>query len=222
MNPQPVLHQLSELKVSVTGAGGDDIPYLGYIEVDIQLPQINDNVYTVPVLIVYNTDYNLTVPVLIGTNVIKMLDNVEHDSLPSEWKAALLSITANLGTVKSTNKHDIYIQPNETLALSGFVRKTTDHETALTEPTDNTSSRIGVCPRLVNLNQPGKSARVPVRIFNMSAKVLTIQPNTPLCELREAKALRNWTPENNSHQIKERKKMKNQRKRILLKNSKLI
>ena len=55
--------------LTLTGAGGDRIPYLGYVGVDIQLP--GADVATYPFLIVPDTHYNLRVPVLIGTNVLK-------------------------------------------------------------------------------------------------------------------------------------------------------
>ena len=72
-------------------------------------------------------------------------------------------------------------------------------ESAVTEQTDTASSRIGVCPRVVTLNKPGKIDRVPVRIFNMSAKVLTIPPKSILCQLQEVKVLRHCDPVNDKN-----------------------
>ena len=37
---------------------------------------------------------------------------------------------------------------------------------------------------------PGTTSRVPVHIFNMSAKVLTLSSNSTVCQLQEAKVLR--------------------------------
>lgn len=45
-----------------------------------------------------------------------------------------------------------------------------------------------MCPRVVNLK--GKTCRVPVRIFNMTAKVADIKPRTVLCGLNEVKVMR--------------------------------
>ena len=64
-------------------------------------------------------------------------------------------------------------------------------ETAITEQTEGSSTRIGVCPRVVSLNKNGNYQRVTVKVFNISAKVLTVKPKTPLCELHEVKVLRN-------------------------------
>ena len=48
---------------------------------------------------------------------------------------------------------------------------------------------------------PGKNARVPVRVFNMSAKVLTLQPKSILCQLHEVKVLRSCTPETKTDNV---------------------
>ena len=72
----------------------------------------------------------------------------------------------------STNKYDIQVQQNETITLSGLIRKKEDMEAAVTEGTEAALSRIGVCPRIVSLDSPGKYQRVPVRLHYMSAKIL--------------------------------------------------
>ena len=40
------------------------------------------------------------------------------------------------------------------------------------------------------MNKPGTTARVPVKVFNLSAKALTIQPKATLCELQDVTVLR--------------------------------
>ena len=132
---------------------------------------------------------------LIGTNVIeKVKDKCPADKvseIPSQWNNAFLSLQNGfVGFVKLTNKRDINIQPIHTVTFSGLVRKEKDVETAVTENTETASSRIGVCPRVVALDSPGQIQRVPVRIFNMSAKVITVKPHTSLCQLQEVKVLR--------------------------------
>ena len=149
-------------------------------------------------LVVPTTEYGLTVPVVVGTNAIKLCKAVAEngaENIPTVWQNAFISLQqSHLGVVKSANKTDIQIQPMETVTLSGFVRKKTSVETAVTEQTNGASSRIGVCPRVVSLDKAEKSQRLPVRIYNMSAKVLTIKPKDNLCELHEVKILRNVDP----------------------------
>ncbi|MEW8544646.1 MAG: hypothetical protein AB2693_14040, partial [Candidatus Thiodiazotropha sp.] len=106
---------------------------------------------------------------------------------PSEWNDAFLAQSGFVGLVKSTNKRDTEIKPMETITISGLVRKNKETDVAVTEQSDKASSRIGVCPRVVSLTQVGKNQRVPVRIFNISAKTISIKPQTTLCELQEIK-----------------------------------
>ena len=82
----------------------------------------------------------------------------------------------------------------EVRTISGFVRKQKEAESAITEQAENVSSKIGVCPRVVAVNKAGRNARVPVKVFNMSAKILTIPPRALLYELQEVKVLRSCNP----------------------------
>ena len=91
--------------------------------------------------------------------------------------------------VKTTTK--LSLQSMETKTVTGFVRKSADIESAITEPIEQGNlTKVTVCPRVVTLNNPGKTSRVPVKIFNMSAKVVTIPPRANICELHEVKVLR--------------------------------
>ena len=63
---------LEEL-ITVEGASGHNIPYLGYVEVDIGAPGHNVNVQA-PVLVVPSTEYSKRVPVILGTNVLSALE----------------------------------------------------------------------------------------------------------------------------------------------------
>ena len=130
------------------------------------------------------TAYHAQVPIIIGTNVIRVYDNIcEHDDdVPPEWKVAFVAFPSGfVGSVRSNNKTSITLQPMEVRTVSGFVRKQKEAEYAITEQTENASSKIGVCPRVVAVNKAGMNARVPVKVLNMSAKILTIPPRALLC-----------------------------------------
>ena len=101
--------------------------------------------------------------------------------------------TGFIGNVKSTNKIDIEVKPYETVTISGLLKKDQrmEYNEAVTEQSEKASDRIGVCPRVVSLNSSGRNHRVPVRIFNISARPLIIKPQTLLCELQQVKVLRN-------------------------------
>ena len=52
------------------------------------------------------------------------------------------------------------------------------------------TSRVLVCPRVIGLSKPGTSARIPVRVCNISAKPVTIPAKSLICELNEVDVLR--------------------------------
>ena len=45
------------------------------------------------------------------------------------------------------------------------------------------ATRVSVCPRVVTLDQHGKTSRMLVRICNMTAKAIMVIPKTNICEL---------------------------------------
>ena len=197
LSPPPVLNSLTDFNLSVEGAGGNFLPYSGYIECTFEVPCLGAQEIHVPVLVVPTTQYSLKVPVVVGTNVIKQCRDMctQENDIPKEWSNAFVSFQqGRVGVVKSTNKLDIEVQPMEIITTSGLVRKTRNVESAVTEQTEGASCRIGVCPRVVSLEKTGKTQRVHVRIYNMSAKSIKIKPNSDLCELHEVKVLRNIDP----------------------------
>ena len=54
--------------LNLSGASGENIPYLGYVELKLEMPGMQPELY--PFLVVKDTLYNSRVPVLVGTNVL--------------------------------------------------------------------------------------------------------------------------------------------------------
>ena len=131
---------------------------------------------------------------IIGTNIIRECaqhcDDHSVTDIPEEWRTAIDMLQAtSIGVVKTTRP--IKLHPMETKTVTGFVRKTKNTESAITEPLSNEfENRPTVCPRVVSLENPGKTAIVPVRICNLSAKIITIPEKSKLCQLQEVKILR--------------------------------
>ena len=78
------LHQLLELK----GTGGSAIPYLGYVEVNLQIPGIRD----VLLLVILTMTYSKKVPVMVGSKIIHramgMIMKGEQVRANVTWKQA--------------------------------------------------------------------------------------------------------------------------------------
>ena len=191
MDPQPVVHDISELGLQVNVANGETLNFLGCIEASVCVPFLKDTTVPELFLVVPMTEYNHQVPIIVGTNIIRecKMASVDIEAVPQAWQTAFTAICSNrVGVVKTTTK--VTLQPNETRTVTGLVRKNFSAEAALTEPVDNEqTARVTVCPRIVRTDKPGSTARVPVRLCNMSARILTIQPKASICNLEEVKVL---------------------------------
>ena len=103
--PDSPVHSLDDL-LTVSGAGGSEIPYRGYTEVDIKLP--GSEPATFPFLVVEETEYSSRVPVLIGTNVLRktLEDLVDVHGVRFAQKARLPSaMHFALSAVHTVQKH---------------------------------------------------------------------------------------------------------------------
>ena len=188
MHPPPDIKTLDEFTLSVKVAEGSPLPYLGYVEVSISVTFQSDNMMVL-LLVVPETDYNKSVPVVIGTNILRPIKSSVSDShvkVPHNWDIAFSALDAGVNLVKSTNKRPIKVGPMSVLTVSGICKSKTVLETAVTECVDDTKGTLGVCPRVVSVKSPGKN-RIPVRIFNMTTKVVYLKPKSIICGLKEMK-----------------------------------
>ena len=149
----------------------------------IGVPALKGDSISALFLVVPMTDYNKTVPCKVGTNVIREFQKSNLDDTPEAWKVAFNALVAqHVGSVKTTSK--VSLKPFEVKDITGFVRKNRNCDAAITESTEIANSpNLSASPRIVTLSNPGKTARVPVRVCNMSAKIITLPPKTSLCEL---------------------------------------
>ena len=74
--------------------------------------------------------------------------------------------------------------------MSGYVKKQKGVDLAVTKPTEYAPGRFGVCPRVVVMYKGSNNARAPVKFFDVSTGVLTLQPGSLLCQLQEVKVSR--------------------------------
>ena len=154
MNPRPELRDMSNFDLNITGASGSSIPYIGYIEAQVSMSDIDHDPLTVPILIVSTTRFSGQVPIIVGTNIIAAFR--DHDngtaSVPSAWNNAFNVLSCPQSkTVKSTNKKPVIVKSNETVTLTGLVRNTATFENAVTE--NMSDNEFNVCPRVVSVKQ---------------------------------------------------------------------
>ena len=90
MHPPPDIKTLDAFTLSVKVAEGSLLPYLGYVEVSIYVTFQSDNMMVL-LLVVPETDYNKSVPVVIGTNILRPIKSSVSDShvkVPYNWDRA--------------------------------------------------------------------------------------------------------------------------------------
>ena len=190
MRDKPELQSLDSL-LDVSVADGSKLKYFGYIEARIVVPFVSDFELWVPVLVVPDTDFNQTCPVIVGTNVLRPLRSRVSSGAPSdvpgEWQIALDSLNYKTFMVKACSRKPFSVQPYETVVVNGFSRGI-DHGVTeiVTENPDNPD--YSVCPRVMKLDQKDYH-RIPVKICNMTAKPISIKARSVLCHVSEVKVV---------------------------------
>ena len=200
MDPVPKLGDTKDfgIDLAVYGANGSQLAYIGYINADVLVPKLGPIMHGIPILVVKDTDFNKTVPVIIGTNIIREFSDCRSKpDTPMEWQTALDSLCDNSIPVKTTNNFSIRVGPGEMKTVTGIARKSSEAmNAALTEHINSSlSGDLTICPRVVSLKAPGTTVRVPVRVCNLSARVIEIPPRSLLCSLNEVSVVDSWTPE---------------------------
>lgn len=216
---QPI-HALLEIE----GAGGQSVPYLGYVQTQIRFPQnITGKEEELPVLalIVPECHFNSKIPLLIGTNVLLRLYEqlLEQDGPEFICKIHSKEVAMILQHVAQTQRNDtqnclvmlhskkpVTIPANQKLCLIGNVRlrKKNQNTSFVLEHSEKHKLPGGLLLESVLVDIPFRASnKVPVVLCNVSDHSVTLQPN---CIVAQACAAQHVSPlksnENPSYQIK--------------------
>lgn len=125
-------------------ADGSILPYKGCIEVKLQSDGIGSEKEHIGLfLIVDDTDYHSTVPILLGTNILKaLMEDTKADfgerflqkaNLRTNWYIAFRCINLRekrlkkqelrLAVIRSANREPVIIPPNTFKSIDGFIEK---------------------------------------------------------------------------------------------------
>lgn len=129
------IHCIDEL-LQVKGAGGDNIPVLGCVEVEVAISIDNQNPTSILALVVPDTEFN-KVPVLVGTNLLTRCHAQLREQLgrgylrsasSSSWVAALRGLELSAGhqpqserVVECVNESAMTIQAKHTVVVVGRI-----------------------------------------------------------------------------------------------------
>ena len=201
--PELEIYPVTEL-LKVEGAAGQEVPFLGYVEVlltiktDVTKPAID---FTCLVLVVPDTMYSRRVPVVIGTNAMRLCQ--EHcepqgsrrQACTTAWSLAFthlgsrdkfLAQTQPLN-VRAANTMPITVEAHQQTIVWGTVRTKPGVGTynAFTRriPQANISSSLIVTPCVITVKDEGKLQHVPVQIVNTSDRPIRVHPKVVLCGL---------------------------------------
>jgi hypothetical protein len=212
------LHPMSEL-LTIHGAGGHCLPYLGYIESSFQIYGSNNSENSYPFLIVPDTIYNSSTPVLVGTNILKPIRDdlirslgvqfIQKSDLPISLQVALRTIVIQERHMRRSNgvfgvvKMDsVTVVPGQkSMFVEGFTRLTipVSSRVAYLQPVSNLPAGIEITPGLVSMDN--NMHKVNFEICNHSSQPIRLQSGAIVCELQETSVEDPETQDLSRHQF---------------------
>ena len=179
-------------------ANGTDLPYIGYVEVDISpFVSESDTILTL-LLVVPTTPYRRTVPMLLGTKVLGMAwkthKNMESGS-PHAWAPVFRifsqlekNLNRNHGRLAQVKAKEAFIlKKHQGVQFTGKFSKMLNATacTAMIQPCRRSKLPKGVelSPIVVKYQPLENSHDVPVVLYNHTNRDIRIQSNSILCEL---------------------------------------
>ena len=201
LSNEPLLPLANILEVE--GADGHTLPYIGYVEVKVTVPETEDSLSAL-LLVVPSTNYHQQTPVLLGTNVIRhCLAKIDSSRtiLQTGWEVANRCIKAcdhqlrrqggEVGVVKSDTSKTIALQSNQTLTLTGTVKRVyCQQQSVMFTATDKSNLPAGVeiTPAVIDLGRQRNSS-VNVAVSNLTSQTVVIPASATLCALQDVQRL---------------------------------
>ena len=196
ISDKPPLQDIKTLGLDISVADGSSLSVTGFIESFISVPCLSNAVISVPVLVIPDTEFNSSCPVIIGTNVIRHCKshvlNGDASDVPEAWSTAFSALSCNSSIVRVTNKHTIAIGPYESMTFYGITRSFSHSASAfVTENLGDSNNNFLVKPHVDKLPDTGNCARVPVHICNVTAKTIFVPPRSVICHNSEVNVIDN-------------------------------
>ena len=183
-------------------AGGGQVPYNGYVELRMRVPNVRAFDLDVLMLVIPESEYSRRVPVTIGTiHIDEIIDLITDDELKTanrQWQRGIISrkvVVKQLqmkenkdvldhvkGDVKLTRK--VVIPPLETISVSGMtnVNKHSKRVNVITEPREDEDLFTVPC---YSYMRPG-SKRASVTLRNLSEQPQTLKKGTVIARIQAA------------------------------------
>jgi len=198
--------------LDIEGAGGQEVPYLGYIQVNINFPEhIMGKLLEILTLALVMPDHrtNMDVPLLIGTNTLDPLyekcaliqdDSAKHRANGGQYSSLVKHLyhrfkinqqNGRVGTLKLQSKKSVVIPAGERVALTGYAKHvpvTTDTPLMVEPPQSNLPAGLLFCSYVMT-SPPFPSFKMPVLVKNETAHDIKISAGHNIAELFFPKAV---------------------------------
>ena len=198
------LHKIEQL-LKIECAGGGLLPYHGYTEVDVSVPQLGVTQGIGAVLLVVNdTDFGKKTPVVLGTNILKPIFKKGRDEGGKHFMQEVAKVTpwwltsrctsllakqitkakGKLADVKC-NERQVVIPKNHRVGiLSNVSHALQCHKLALIQSSENSMLPKGVeiLPKLIQF-KGSQTEPFIVEIANMTDLPVTVPSKAIICEL---------------------------------------
>lgn len=198
--------------LDIEGAGGQEVPYLGYIQVNINFPE---HIMGKPVkiltlaLVVPDHRTNMDVPLLIGTNTLDPLyekcaptqdDCVKYGTNGGQCSPLVKHLyqrfkinqqNGRIGTVKLQSKKSVIIPAGERVALTGCAKHVpvaTNAPLIVEPPQSNLPAGLLFCSYVMT-SPPSPSFKMPVLVKNETAHDIKISAGHSIAELSFPKSV---------------------------------
>ena len=209
-----------EMLLDLEPTGGGQVPYDGYVEVRLQIPNVQAFDLDVLMLVIPESEYSKSVPVTIGTihidEIINLITDEELKLANRKWQRGIifrkvavksLQLKENkdildkvTGDVKLTR--NVQIPPMETITASGITTISLDTKqvNVITEPREDLDEYTVPSCSYMRLG----SKRVSVALRNLSEKTQTFKRGTVIATIHAAnlvppKLAPKYVNENNSN-----------------------
>ena len=159
--------------LKVESAGGNDLPYDGYFECNISLPiseSQNFNI-SVPVLVVPDTRYNKSVPLLVGTNILNYLSQFPEQPASHCLRTAVKALKLENRHLSKTQGIYAKLVATNDIEIKPFSGAVNFGKSTIVIPTcqqialvQEVNESLPLVPGLVKISQGSNS--IPFEIFN--------------------------------------------------------
>ena len=182
----------------IQGSGGLEVPYLGYVEVQLKIPEAKAFDQDMLLLIVPDSAHTQYTPITLGTlhidMAIKLATEKELETLNKQWQRSLVATKLTMKEVQVLNveetqivyqlnsdvklTRDTIMGPFETVETKGILRKTPNHYKRMNVVVDNLRERrsykdIAVVSQFQIL-KPGAD-RILIVLQNLTSRTLKLK-----------------------------------------------